>query len=122
MKSKVTLILGASTNPERVSHQAIHRLRKAGHSVIAVGNAEGQVGDVPIQKGPIGGLSRPHTVSIYLQPKWQEVYRDGLLALKPQRVIFNPGTENPTLATALCESVISFEHACTLVLLSTDQY
>lgn len=122
MKSKVTLILGASTNPERVSHQAIHRLRKAGHSVIAVGNAEGQVGDVPIQKGPIGGLSRPHTVSIYLQPKWQEVYRDGLLALKPQRVIFNPGTENPTLATALCESGISFEHVCTLVLLSTDQY
>ena len=122
MESKVTLILGASTKPERISYQAIHRLRESGHSVIAIGNAEGQVGDVPIQKGPIEGLPRPHTVSIYLQPKWQEVYRDGLLALKPQRVIFNPGTENPTLATALSESGISFEHACTLVLLSTDQY
>ena len=66
MESKVTLILGASTKPERISYQAIHRLRESGHSVIAIGNAEGQVDDVSIQKGPIRGLPRPHTVSIYL--------------------------------------------------------
>jgi len=38
------------------------------------------------------------------------------------RVIFNPGTENPEFYSILKTNGIYFEEACTLVLLSTNQY
>jgi hypothetical protein len=42
--------------------------------------------------------------------------------LKPKRVIFNPGTENPELELMLKQKGIEAERACTLVLLSLGQY
>jgi len=42
--------------------------------------------------------------------------------LNPKRVIFNPGTENPDLYKILEENSIEYTEACTLVLLSTNQY
>lgn len=45
-----------------------------------------------------------------------------IVALRPGRVIFNPGSENPRLEKKLEEAGIPFEEACTLVLLSTDQF
>ena len=62
------------------------------------------------------------TVTLYLNPKRQEEYYDYILSLKPQRVIFNPGTENPDLYKILRENNIENEVACTLVLLGTNQY
>ena len=47
---------------------------------------------------------------------------DLLFFIVPKRIIFNPGTENPELFKLLKEHDIDFEVACTLVLLSTDQY
>ena len=63
-----------------------------------------------------------HTVTLYLNPKHQKAYYDYLIELKPQRVIFNPGTENPIFYKRLKEAGISYEIDCTLVLLSTNQY
>ena len=51
-----------------------------------------------------------------LQKIFQEVKEN------PKRVIFNPGTENPIFAQKLQEKGIPWENACTLVLLSTNQY
>jgi predicted CoA-binding protein len=62
------------------------------------------------------------TVTLYLGPARQEPYYDYLLKLKPKRVIFNPGTENEELENILKEAGIQTEQACTLVLLSTNQY
>ena len=42
--------------------------------------------------------------------------------MKPKRVIFNPGTENPEFYKILSNNEIEVEVACTLVLLATDQY
>ncbi|MEN8835195.1 MAG: CoA-binding protein, partial [Polaribacter sp.] len=42
--------------------------------------------------------------------------------LKPKRVIFNPGTENLEFIKLLNKNNIESEIACTLVLLSTNQY
>ena len=66
--------------------------------------------------------SQFHTVTLYLSPKHQEAYFEYVLALQPQRVIFNPGTENPVFYALLKEKGIAYEEACTLVLLSTNQY
>jgi hypothetical protein len=59
---------------------------------------------------------------LYLNPQRQEVYYDYILGLKPRRVIFNPGTENPEFYQILELNKIDYEVACTLVLLATNQF
>lgn len=120
MKKK-TLVLGASNNPDRYSNIAINRLTAYNHPVVAVGLREGNVAGVDIQKGkvPFEGVD---TITLYLNPKNQETYYDYILSLKPKRVLFNPGTENPELQAKLDDAGIAYEEACTLVLLSTNQY
>lgn len=122
MTKKNTLVLGASLKPERYSFQAIHRLRVAGHPVHAIGGVAGQIGDVVVHTQADESLDDIDTVSMYLQAGRQHVYEAFLLALRPKRVLFNPGTENPALSKILQEAGIATETACTLVLLSTDQY
>jgi predicted CoA-binding protein len=122
MIPQTTLVLGASTKVERYAYKAIQRLRAAGHAVEALGRQEGQVEDVIIQTDPTQVTTIIHTVSLYISPPHQEGYREWLLALQPERVLFNPGTENPSLAKVLRENGIVTENACTLVLLSTNQY
>ncbi len=118
---KKTLVLGASLNPGRYSYLAINRLVSYGHSVAAVGLKKGIVAGVPIatEKEPFENID---TVTLYLNPRRQEEYYDYIVALKPKRVIFNPGTENPELYKILKEHNIDSEVACTLVLLGTNQY
>lgn len=57
-----------------------------------------------------------------MNPTRQKEYYDYAVALKPERVIFNPGTENPEFYKILKDNNIFFEIACTLVLLSMNQY
>ena len=62
------------------------------------------------------------TVSLYLNPERQEEFYDYIIELKPNRVIFNPGTENPDFYKRLIRNNIGYEEACTLVLLRTNQF
>ena len=62
------------------------------------------------------------TVTLYLRPALQEPLYDYLIKMKPKRIIFNPGTENPELAALAQKAGITTEYACTLVLLSTDNF
>ena len=48
MIHKKTLVLGASSNPSRYSYLAINSLIAHEHSVLAIGNKKGMVGDVVI--------------------------------------------------------------------------
>ncbi|QNH63962.1 MULTISPECIES: CoA-binding protein [Hymenobacter] len=118
---KKTLVLGASDNPSRYSYQAVHRLQRHGHEVVPVGIRKGQVGGLDIR------LDRPaandvDTVTLYVGPQNQPAWYDYILDLKPKRIIFNPGTENPELERMAQERGIRTEEACTLVMLSVGQY
>jgi len=121
MQSKKTLVLGASTNPERISGEAIQRLQKAGHEVVAIGIREGEIHGVPVMTG-MPEMAGVHTVSLYLNPERQKEYYAYILGLHPQRIIFNPGTENHELARLAREAGIESEFACTLVMLSLNAY
>jgi predicted CoA-binding protein len=118
---KKTLVLGASDNPSRYSFLAVHRLRAYGHPVVAIGKKNGVVNDVTIEKEkkPIDNV---HTITLYLNPAHQKQYYDYIVSLKPQRIIFNPGAENDELADLATRNGITPLEACTLVLLSTNQY
>lgn len=118
---KKTLVLGASPNPTRYSHIAIGRLTEAGHEVVAIGKRPGLVHGVTIETGELP-LHDIHTITLYLNPALQQQYYKYMLELKPERIIFNPGTENPEFRQMATSAGIHCEDACTLVLLSTDQY
>lgn len=119
--SKQTLVIGVSENPERYAYLAVKRLLSYGHPVKAVGLKEGKIEDVTIEKGqPV--FSDIDTVTLYVGPRNQASLYDYLLRLKPKRVIFNPGTENPELETLLEKNGIHTEEACTLVMLSIGAY
>jgi len=62
------------------------------------------------------------TLTLYLGPTAQEEYYDRMIALKPERIIFNPGTENPILVQLAHAASISTIEACTLVMLTTGQF
>ncbi len=118
---KKTLVLGASLNVSRYSNIAINRLRKYNVPTVAFGLRSGKVDDVEIDVDLID-YDNIHTITLYLNPKRQEEYYDYILSLNPKRVIFNPGTENPTLYRILEKESIEVEIACTLVMLGTGQY
>lgn len=122
MSLKKTLVIGASTNPERYSFKAINSLRNNNYEVVAYGNKSGLVLDVPIQT--IWDTAwNIDTVTLYVGALNQtEDLMDKIIALNPARVIFNPGTENPRFFTKLQEANVMYELACTLVLLSTGMY
>ena len=121
VESYKTLVLGASLKSERYSYKAIELLKQHNIPVVAVGLRPGRVNGVKIDTEP-KYFEHIHTVTLYLNPKRQENFVDYILKLKPKRVIFNPGTENSAFYKILEQHHISYEAACTLVLLSTNQY
>jgi predicted CoA-binding protein len=121
MKNKKTLVIGASTNPERYSYKAIKMLLEKKQSVVAIGQKTGLIDTVNIYTKMIP-LSQIDTVTLYLNPTRQRDYYNYIIENKPKRVIFNPGTENPEFYQLLQLNNIKYEEACTLVLLSSNQY
>ena len=117
-----TLVLGASVNPDRYSNAATHRLLNYGHEVVLYGLRSGEIAGQEIHTDK-QAFQDIDTVTLYVGPDKQEDYADWIInVLKPRRIIFNPGTENPTLFRQAKEAGIEPEYACTLVLLSTGQY
>jgi predicted CoA-binding protein len=121
IRTPITLVLGASENPLRYSHRAVRMLQEAKLPIVAVGRREGDIEGTPILTG-MPELADIDTITLYVGALHQEPYKNYILSLKPRRVLFNPGTENPALEQALNKAGIATEHACTLVLLGTGQY
>ena len=116
-----TLVIGASINPERYAYKVIQLLVKHQIEVVPMGVKPGFVANLLIVS-PLIVQINIHTITLYLGTSKQEPYYDFILKINPKRVLFNPGTENPKLAKLLNEKGILWENACTLVLLSTNQY
>jgi predicted CoA-binding protein len=116
-----TLVIGASENPERYSNKAIHALVSHNHEVVAIGLRSGEVAGVTFDAEK-KAFENIDTVTLYVGPQNQPDYYNYILNLKPRRVIFNPGTENPEFISTLQKSGIYPEIACTLVLLATGQF
>jgi len=121
MEKKKTLVIGASPNPARYSYLAVERLSALQHPVIALGIKKGSIGNIEVEteKKPFEQID---TITLYINPFRQKDYYDYILALRPKRLIFNPGTENDELAGMAQQNGIKTVQACTLVLLSTGQY
>ncbi|CAN5712614.1 CoA-binding protein [soil metagenome] len=121
MDQKKTLVIGASENKSRYSNLAINKLSLHQHPVVAIGRKKGIVGNTTIETEKLP-FENVDTVTLYLNPSHQAAYYDYILSLHPNRIIFNPGTENEELVSLAKANNIKAMEACTLVLLSTGQY
>ncbi|MCP4521438.1 MAG: CoA-binding protein [Cytophagales bacterium] len=119
---KNTLILGATTNENRYAYHAAQMLTEYGHEIFPVGVKKGEVFGKNIQNSKDRITEEIDTVTLYINPQRQEEWKDFILESNPKRVIFNPGTENQLFMDYLESKGIQAEEACTLVLLSTEQY
>ena len=121
MQTPVSLVLGASPNSERYSYLATALLHEKGYAVYPFGIKKGMIDDIAIlNEWPLNNTI--DTVTLYVGPAGQKEYYDAILALQPRRIIFNPGTENPEFYQLLQLNNIKVEVACTLVLLTTNQF
>jgi hypothetical protein len=120
--AQTVAILGASADPERYAFKAQRLLKEHGHRVIPVSAKDATIdGDATVAElRDITGTV--DTLTLYVRPAISSRYREQIEALKPGRVIFNPGTENKELAAALRAAGIETEEACTLVMLRTGQF
>lgn len=118
---KKTLIIGASSNTERYSYLAAEKLLAYGHDIELIGKRPDIIFDRTIDTEK-KNFEDVDTVTLYISGKFQPEYYEYVVSLKPRRVIFNPGTENPEFEELLIQNDINIEEACTLVLLGSGQY
>lgn len=119
--NKKTIVLGASAKVDRYSNKAVKMLIKNHHDVVPLGFENAVIDGKEIQTD-WKNYDNIDTVTLYLNPARQKEYYDYILKQKPKRIIFNPGTENKELEQLAKENRIETLEACTLVMLSTNQF
>lgn len=115
-------VLGASKKAERYSNKAIVLLKEHGHDVIPIHPIEERIEDLTVSHSLKEIEGNLDTLTVYVGPRHIGPLVDEIVALKPGRVILNPGTESEELESALKTSGIPYLEACTLVLLKTGQF
>jgi len=114
-------VLGASNKPDRYSFKAVRLLREKGHTPFPVHPALMEVDGLPVWPCLHAIPAPVDTITVYLSARNQQPITEELLNSGARRIIFNPGTENPELASQLQQRGKEVLHACTLVLLTTGQ-
>lgn len=120
---KKTIIVGATTDPSRYAYLAARMLTGYNYEIVPIGIKTGEVFGktiLDIREKPV--IENVHTITLYIGPQRQVEWYDYLLSLKPERIIFNPGTENPEFMEMASAQGIETLEACTLVMLRTNQY
>ena len=116
------VVLGASHKPERYSNKAVRLLKEHGYRVIPVHPVREEIEGLSVvhQLSEVG--DNIHTLTVYVGPERSKTMIDDIVALRPGRVILNPGTESDDLESALSGNKIPYLEACTLVMLQTNQF
>ena len=107
---------------ERYSNRAVRLLQTMKLPVVAVGRRKSFVNGQEILPGRPDIANPVHTVSLYLNPMNQREYYDYILSLRPERVIFNPGTTNPDFESMLTETGIEVVNGCMLAMLQCGRF
>lgn len=119
---ETVVVLGASPKPERYSNMAVRLLQEYGHTVIPVNPGQKVIEGIAV----VPQLKEVHgavdTVTLYINPAEGERLKADIAALKPRRVIMNPGTESKELSGYLESAGIEVIEACTLVMLRTGAF
>jgi predicted CoA-binding protein len=120
--TEVVAIIGASEKPDRYANKAMHALQKHGHEVVLVNPFKKEVEGQTCLHSVVDYNEKIDTVTLYVNPKRFQDHIQDVIKAEPKRVIMNPGTENDEHQQVLEDAGITVLRACTLVLLSTNQF
>ncbi len=121
LEVKKILILGASPDPGKYSNIAARKLIRSGYEVVLLGIRHGEIEGQKIQT-VMQGCEEVHTVALYLSREKQDSYSEFIFSLKPQRIIFNPGTENPELMEKARQKGIETVYDCLIEMIQQKQF
>jgi hypothetical protein len=116
------VVVGASANEERYSNKAMKMLAEYGHNPIPVAPVAATILERRAYPRVADVAGDVDTVTLYVGVARQQGLFEQLVDLKPRRVIFNPGTENPDAYDHLRTHGIEVIEGCTLVMLKTGQF
>jgi predicted CoA-binding protein len=115
-------VLGASPKPARYANQAVRMLLEHNYQVTPIHPKFSTIENLPVAASLTDVKTPVDTLTLYVGPERLVPQIDDIIALKPKRVIFNPGTESSDLQQALDKAGIEWFEACTLVMLRTNQF
>jgi len=115
-------VLGATPKPERFANKAIKLLLQHGYTVLPVHPKLSTIEGLDVTASMTDISEAIDTLTLYVGPARLATMIDEVIALKPGRVIFNPGTEFKPLQEALDEANIPWQEDCTLILLNNDRF
>ena len=122
VEKEIVVVLGASNNQEHHSNQAVRLLLAQGYQAIPVNFGGGELHGVAVAKA-LGEVSGPVcTLVVYVNPIYSGIVRHDIIRLRPGRVIFNPGYENPDLEALCFQHGIKTSTACTIALLQAGLF
>ncbi|MFI5391736.1 MAG: CoA-binding protein [Bacteriovoracales bacterium] len=121
MKENVA-ILGASDHPERFSHKAQVLLKKKGYNPILVNPNHQECDGLKCYSTLDQIKEKIHTLTVYINPHLSSQIKKEILNFKCERVVFNPGTENPDLYDGLKKKGVEIVEKCTLVMLNSGDF
>ena len=119
---RTVVVLGASDSLERYSNRAIRLLKSEGYRTIPVHPSLKDIEGLTVIHGLPEIREKVDTLTVYLGPDKCVHLVDDIIAMKPGRVILNPGTESETIEDRLLDAEIPIIHACTLVMLGTGRF
>lgn len=115
-------VLGATPKPGRFANQVLQLLKEMGYQTTPIHPKFSEIEGLPVTQSLAEVQQAVDTLTLYVGPARLINMIDEIVALKPGRVIFNPGTESRELQQALSNASIEWFEACTLVMLKTDTF
>ncbi len=115
-------VIGASNKVDRYSYKAVILLKEKGHQVFPVHQRVKEIEGIKVYKSICEIDEDIDTVTMYVGEKISTVIGQDIVDKKPNRIIFNPGTENAGLESLAKKNGIDAVNACTLVMLKTGLF
>lgn len=115
-------ILGASHRTDRYSYRALKMLEAAGHQVYPVHPQLEEIEGHRVYASLADLPADIELLTVYVNSKAVAELAEQIQALGLQGVIFNPGTETPSIYADLEKQGTRCVQACTLVMLSVGTF
>lgn len=119
---KTVVVVGASPKEERYSNKAVRMLLDFGHHVLPINPQSNAIYDQACYPNLTAVQQPVDTVTLYVGPARSVALLPEILALKPKRIIMNPGAESDEVEKQAQAAGIEVVRGCTLVMLQTHQF
>lgn len=119
---QTVVVLGASPKPGRFAYKALVKLKQAGYTVLPVHPKAESIENIKVFS-TLEAIDQPvDTMTLYVGPARMISQVETVCALKPTRVIFNPGTESDDIQQRFEQAGIECVIDCTLIMLDENRF